>query len=184
MAAGRCSMAATSTSASVKAYFALKSSATTPDAPHMKRAREAMLAHGGAETANVFTRYRAGAVRPDPLARRAGDAGRDSCCMPQWFPVHIWKFSYWSRTVIVPLLVLMALKPQAAIRAASACQELFTHPAREGAWNGTATRPGGAGASSSWAFDKLLQPLEPHVFPRLPSGSAQSRRRSTSSLRG
>ena len=44
-------------SASVKAYFALKMVGDDPDAPHMVRAREAILAHGGAETSNVFTRY-------------------------------------------------------------------------------------------------------------------------------
>src|SRR5882757_2536774 len=43
-------------SASVKAYFALKAAGDAPDAPHMRRAREAILAHGGAGTTNVFTR--------------------------------------------------------------------------------------------------------------------------------
>jgi hypothetical protein len=38
-------------SASVKAYFALKVIGDSPDAPHMLRAREAILAHGGAGTA-------------------------------------------------------------------------------------------------------------------------------------
>ncbi len=43
-------------SASVKAYFALKMIGDPPDAPHMARAREAILARGGAAQANVFTR--------------------------------------------------------------------------------------------------------------------------------
>ena len=43
-------------SASVKAYFALKVIGDSPDAPHMREAREAILAHGGAGTTNVFTR--------------------------------------------------------------------------------------------------------------------------------
>ena len=33
--------------------------------------------------------------------------------LPRWFPVHLSKMSYWARTVIVPLLVLCALKPLA-----------------------------------------------------------------------
>src|ERR1700712_4028302 len=41
-------------SASVKAYFALKLAGDVPDAEHMRRAREAILAHGGAGTSNVF----------------------------------------------------------------------------------------------------------------------------------
>ena len=43
-------------SASVKAYFALKAIGDDPDAPHMARARQAILAAGGAERTNVFTR--------------------------------------------------------------------------------------------------------------------------------
>jgi squalene cyclase len=43
-------------SASVKAYFALKMIGHSPDAPHMRRARDAMLARGGAVNSNVFTR--------------------------------------------------------------------------------------------------------------------------------
>src|ERR1700688_199649 len=43
-------------SASVKAYFALKVIGDDPDAPHMRRARDAILAAGGAERTNVFTR--------------------------------------------------------------------------------------------------------------------------------
>src|ERR1700693_3874529 len=43
-------------SASVKAYFALKMVGDAPDAAHMRRAREAILARGGAERSNVFTR--------------------------------------------------------------------------------------------------------------------------------
>src|ERR1700761_6042623 len=44
-------------SASVKAYFALKMIGDPPDAPHMARAREAMLSRGGAINSNVFTRF-------------------------------------------------------------------------------------------------------------------------------
>ena len=44
-------------SASVKAYFALKMIGDDIDAPHMVRAREAILAAGGASAVNVFTRF-------------------------------------------------------------------------------------------------------------------------------
>ena len=43
-------------SASVKAYFALKMIGDPIDADHMRRAREAILARGGAARSNVFTR--------------------------------------------------------------------------------------------------------------------------------
>src|SRR5580704_16384923 len=43
-------------SASVKAYFALKMIGEAPDAAHMRRAREAILARGGAANSNEIGR--------------------------------------------------------------------------------------------------------------------------------
>ncbi len=43
-------------SCSVKAYFALKMIGDPPEAPHMARARDAILSRGGAAHANVFAR--------------------------------------------------------------------------------------------------------------------------------
>src|SRR3954452_8930001 len=111
-------------SASVKAYFALKMIGDSPDADHMRRAREAILARGGAATSNVFTRFllalygfvswRAVPVMPVEIM-----------LLPKWFPFHIDKISYWSRTVIVPLLVLGALKPRARNPKGVRIDELF-----------------------------------------------------------
>jgi len=97
-------------SATVKAYFALKMIGDSPDAPHMREAREAILARGGAQRANVFTRF---------LLAFYGEMSWDAVpavppeliLLPRWFPVHLSKMSYWARVVLVPLLVLQALKP-------------------------------------------------------------------------
>src|SRR4029078_10809949 len=48
--------------------------------------------------------------------------------LPLWFPFHLSKVAYWSRTVIVPLLVLMALRPVARNPRMVAIQELFCMP--------------------------------------------------------
>ncbi len=77
----------------------------------MERARPAILAHGGAGHVNVFTRILL-ALFGELDWRRPGHAGRDHASAA-WFAFHLDKISYWSRTVIVPLLVLMALKPRA-----------------------------------------------------------------------
>ena len=45
---------------------------------------------------------------------------------PRWFPVHISKISYWARTVVVPLLVLCALKPRARNLKQVFVHELFS----------------------------------------------------------
>src|ERR1700748_2508220 len=99
-------------SASVKAYFALKAIGDDPAAPHMARARKAILAAGGAERANVFTRAQLALFGEVPW-RAVAMMPLEIMHLPLWFPFHLSKVSYWSRTVIVPLLVLMALRPRA-----------------------------------------------------------------------
>jgi squalene-hopene/tetraprenyl-beta-curcumene cyclase len=115
-------------SASVKAYFALKMIGDLPDAPHMARAREAIRANGGAERSNVFTRmllalfgempWSAVPVMPVEIA-----------LLPRWSPFHLSKVSYWTRTVLTPLLVLGALRPRARNPRAVGIGELFLAPA-------------------------------------------------------
>src|SRR3546814_12068574 len=82
------------------------------DAPHMQRAREAILAHGGAESCNVFTRITLALFGQVPW-RAVPVMPIEIMLLPKWFPFHLMKVSYWSRTVLVPLLVLMAMKPRA-----------------------------------------------------------------------
>ncbi|HEY4123792.1 MAG TPA: squalene--hopene cyclase [Rhizomicrobium sp.] len=99
-------------SATVKAYFALKMIGDDIDAPHMKRAREALLAHGGAEHANVFTRILL-ALYGELAWKSVPTIPAELILLPRWFPIHLSKMSYWARTVMVPLLVLASLKPLA-----------------------------------------------------------------------
>ena len=111
-------------SASVKAYFALKVIGDPEDAGHMRQAREAIKAHGGAGNSNVFTRlllalygvssWSAAPVMPVEIM-----------LLPKWFPAHLSKISYWARTVLVPLLVLQALKPVARNPRGTRIDELF-----------------------------------------------------------
>ncbi len=114
-------------SASVKAYFALKAIGDDPQAPHMRRAREAILAAGGAERTNVFTRAQLALFGAVPW-RAVPVMPLEIMHLPLWFPFHLSKVSYWSRTVIVPLLVLMALRPQARNPHGVQIAELFCTP--------------------------------------------------------
>jgi squalene-hopene/tetraprenyl-beta-curcumene cyclase len=114
-------------SASVKAYFALKIIGDDPDAPHMQRAREAILAAGGAERANVFTRAQLALFGEVPW-RAVPVMPVELVLLPRWFPFHLDKVSYWSRTVIVPLTVLMARKPRARNPRNVHVPELFRMP--------------------------------------------------------
>jgi squalene-hopene/tetraprenyl-beta-curcumene cyclase len=111
-------------SASVKAYFALKMIGDDPDAAHMATARAAILAHGGARAANVFTRIQLALFGQTPW-RDIPTMPVELILTPRWFPVHLSKMSYWARTVIVPLLVLQVLKPRARNPRGVDVQELY-----------------------------------------------------------
>jgi squalene-hopene/tetraprenyl-beta-curcumene cyclase len=117
-------------SASVKAYFALKMIGHSPDAPHMRRAREAMLTRGGAANSNVFTRILLALYGMTPW-RAIPVMPVEIMLLPRWFPFHLSKISYWGRTVIVPLLVLMTLKPRAKNPRGVRVDELFVSPPGE-----------------------------------------------------
>ena len=117
-------------SASVKAYYALKAIGDLPSAPHMARARAAILAAGGAERTNVFTRVQLALFEQVPW-RAVPVMPVEIMHLPQWFFFHLSKVSYWSRTVLVPLLVLMALHPRARNPRNVVIPELFRTPADE-----------------------------------------------------
>jgi squalene-hopene/tetraprenyl-beta-curcumene cyclase len=114
-------------SASVKAYFALKMIGDATDAPHMRRAREAIRSRGGAVNANVFTRALLSLYGITPW-RSVPVMPVEIMLLPKWFPFHIDKVSYWARTVVVPLLVLMARKPRARNPLGIKIDELFLQP--------------------------------------------------------
>jgi squalene-hopene/tetraprenyl-beta-curcumene cyclase len=114
-------------SCTVKVYYALKLAGDDTEAPHMRRAREAILARGGAAHVNVFTRIALALFGEIPW-RAVPYIPVEIMLMPRWFPFHIDRVSYWSRTVMVPLFVLCTLKPVARNPQGVHVRELFTRP--------------------------------------------------------
>ncbi|HQU16726.1 MAG: squalene--hopene cyclase [Chromatiales bacterium 21-64-14] len=114
-------------SASVKAYYALKLAGDAANAPHMVKARELILAQGGAARANVFTRIALALFGQIPW-RGVPFLPVEILLLPRWFPFHLSKVSYWSRTVMVPLLILCTLKRPARNPRDVHIRELFTVP--------------------------------------------------------
>jgi len=114
-------------SATVKAYYALKLSGESIDAPHMQRARRRVLERGGAAMSNVFTRIALALFEQVPWSAVPA-MPVEIMHLPRWFPFHLEKIAYWSRTVVTPLLVLMALHPKARNAKGIDIRELFTVP--------------------------------------------------------
>ena len=148
-------------SASVKAYFALKMIGDSPDAPHMARAREAILSRGGAAHSNVFTRvllalfgvltWSSVPVMPVEIM-----------LLPRWFPFHLDKIS-----------LLGAHRDRAAdgaarrssrwprIRAASASMNCSSTPPASGTTAEGAAPKRPAGRRCSASLDSVLRVVEP-----------------------
>lgn len=111
-------------SATVKAYFVLKIFGDDPNAPHMAKAREAILARGGAEKINTFSMFYLACL---------GQVTWDACpaippeiaLLPRWFPFHMDKVAAWTRTMILPLAICTALRPVRRIDPKYDIGELF-----------------------------------------------------------
>ena len=117
-------------SASVKAYYALKLSGVSPNERLMKLAKKFIIDNGGAEQSNVFTRI--------TLAQFGQISWEAIPFMPiqiinfpKWFPFNIYKISYWSRTVLIPLLLIMNKKPLANNPNGIDIHELFITPGKQ-----------------------------------------------------
>ena len=159
-------------SCSVKAYLALKLIGDRADEPHMAKAREAILAAGGAERSNVFTRAALAVFGAVPW-RAVPMMPPEIMLLPRWFPFHISKISYWARTVLVPLTVVMAHRPVAANPTGTAVGELFrTPPEQVRDW------PGGAHQAEPWSslfkgLDAALHRARA-LFPRTHRAKAEA----------
>lgn len=111
-------------SATVKAYFALKLVGHGPDEPFMAKARENILAKGGVTKANVFTKITL-ALFGQYDWRGIPAMPIEIMLLPRQSYFNIYEVSYWSRTVIVPLCILMDLKPVCRIPEAARIDELY-----------------------------------------------------------
>ena len=154
-------------SASVKAYFALKMIGDDIEAPHMKRAREAILKAGGAAATNVFTRFQLALYGVGPW-NTIPTMPVELILVPRWFPIHLNRMSYWARTVIVPLLVLQVKKPVARNARGIRVDELYQTEVKARPKSAVANRS----AIWTWFFNSLDVVLKA-VNPLWPRGLRQ-----------
>jgi squalene-hopene/tetraprenyl-beta-curcumene cyclase len=110
-------------STTVKAYFALKLSGHSPDEPFMRRAREVILHQGGLLRANVFTKYTL-AIFGQLDWRGVPAMPVELFLLPRWSFFNMYEISYWSRTVLIPLMILFAHKPVVSVPAGADLAEL------------------------------------------------------------
>jgi squalene-hopene/tetraprenyl-beta-curcumene cyclase len=116
--------------ATCKAYFALKLAGDPVDSPHMTRARAAVHALGGLELTNSYTRFYlalVGAVGWELVPAIPPEL----MLLPNWFYINIYEFSSWTRAIVIPMMILSALRPNWKLPARAQVDELFKDPTRK-----------------------------------------------------
>jgi squalene-hopene/tetraprenyl-beta-curcumene cyclase len=119
---------------SVKAYFALKLTGVGDlDSPAMRRARDVILALGGAAGCNSFTKFYLALLGQFPY---------DNCpavppeliLLPRWCYFNLYAMSAWTRTIVVPLSIFYAHKPCRRVSPEQGIRELFLRPPETPLW--------------------------------------------------
>ncbi|MCH7797560.1 MAG: squalene--hopene cyclase [Planctomycetes bacterium] len=116
----------TDVAATVKAYFALKLMGDDPAAPHMVRARRVVLELGGAENCASFTNFYLACLGQISW-NAVPEIPPEIILLPRWFYFHLSKVSAWSRTMIMPLAIVSALRPTRRIPESLGIDELFVN---------------------------------------------------------
>ena len=134
-------------SATIKAYFAMKVAGVPADDPAMVAARTRIRAGGGPPEADVFTKillalfgeYDWSGIPAMPV---------EIMLLPRWSYFNLLEVSYWSRTVIVPLLILMDTKPVTPLPPEARLDELWVVPREQ----------------ASLRFHRMPRPFSPRTF--------------------
>ncbi len=98
-------------STTIESWVALRLAGDRPDAPHLTKAAEWILARGGVERSRVFTRIWLalfGLWSWDELPNLPPEI----IFLPRWFPFNVYDWGCWARQTIVPLTIVATLRPQ------------------------------------------------------------------------
>ena len=116
-------------STTIEAYFALKLAGLPASDERLLKAKAFILGKGGVEASRVFTKiflalfgeFDWKAIPSIPL---------EINLLPHWFPINIYNLSSWARSTIVPLSVVLEIKPLGAIRERERIDELYKDRSR------------------------------------------------------
>ncbi|HWE24613.1 MAG TPA: prenyltransferase/squalene oxidase repeat-containing protein, partial [Myxococcales bacterium] len=153
-------------STTIECYFALKLAGDSADAPHLARARAFIRSRGGIGAARTFTRIWLalfGQWKWEDLPAMP----LELMLLPSAAPLSIYRFSSWARGTIVPLLILLDVRPVRAIPESARLDELHDE--------GTRPRPARDAIDRIFfAVDRVL-----HLYDRLPVHPLRERARKT-----
>lgn len=116
-------------STTIEAYFALKLAGYPADHPAMEKARGFILEKGGIIKSRVFTKtflalfgeFAWFGVPSMPI---------ELSLLPNWAYLNMYEFSSWSRATIIPLSIVMTIRPVRKLPPWARVQELYVRPPR------------------------------------------------------
>ena len=111
-------------SATIEAYMALKLAGVSSDKPEMEKALEYIISSGGVCSARIFTKIflaMFGQISWSVLPAMPVEF----FLIPKWFPFNIYEMSSWSRSVIVPLMLVYDKQPALKLSKEEGFSELF-----------------------------------------------------------
>ena len=114
-------------STTVEAYFALKLAGFSADDPRLQKARTFILEKGGVEASRVFTKIFL-ALFGEFDWKGIPSIPAEINLLPSWFPINIYSFSSWARSTIVPLSVVVDMKPVRPASESATIRELYKEP--------------------------------------------------------
>lgn len=149
-------------STTIEAYFALKLAGEDPQSPPMRKARAYILEQGGIEGARVFTKiwlalfgqYEWDKIPSMPV---------ELVLLPTHFHFNIYEFSSWARATIVPLSIVLNIRPKFELPDPKDLRELYL-PQR------ASDSPRGFASYVHRVFyllDRIAKYLEKHPLPGL-----------------
>lgn len=147
-------------SATVKAYWALKLAGYSAEHPALIRARTRIHELGGIHHVNTHTKFYFAlfglydwrgvpAIPPELIL------------LPNWFPINIYEMSAWTRSIVMPLSIIWAKRPQVTCPPYARLDELFPDERRWIPLRQTMGNPRVCSWSSFFLFwDAVLKGLE------------------------
>ena len=149
-------------SATVKSYFVLKLLGRPVDDPVMVRARNVVHRLGGAQACNSFTRFYLALLGQIPYDA-VPYVPLELLFVPARVPFSLASMSSWTRTIVVPLMVISRFKPVRQLREDEGIAELFL--------GGTTSPPRVKHPVRSWAnvfmrCDRVLKWLDARIPAR------------------
>ncbi|MBI4314074.1 MAG: squalene--hopene cyclase [Candidatus Omnitrophica bacterium] len=149
--------------ATVKAYFALKLAGHKPEELLMRKAREVILRLGGLGRVNSFEKTYLAVFGQYPWSQ-VPSLPPEIILLPNWFVFNVYEVSAWSRTILIPLTLLNALKPRVEVPPGCTLDELWPDPSRKVSVVTNVQSKGAAWRRFFLAVDRMLKIWEATPF--------------------